>query len=33
MYTDPVGLAMLVTAAALLAVGGFWISRVVRVEV
>lgn len=33
LYTEPLGIAMLVIGLALLAVGGFWMSRAVKVEV
>lgn len=33
LWTNPLGIGMLVTSLVLLAVGGFWMSRVVKVEV
>ncbi len=33
LYTEPMGIAMLVAAVALVAVGAFWMSRLVKVEV
>jgi len=33
LYTDPIGIGMLVTAVVLVALGSFWMSRLVKVEV
>jgi tight adherence protein B len=33
LYTEPVGLAMLLVGVVLLALGAFWMSRAVKVEV
>jgi tight adherence protein B len=33
LFTDPIGIALLVLMIALMGIGAFWLSRVVKVEV